>query len=384
MNFEPNRAGRFPRNEIISLLDVNRRYNLAESTSQDLTFGELVALAGGLSALENLNLGYGSSAGSPRLRAGIAGLTGVDAQDVITMPGAAHGLFLLGMELCGPGDEAAIASPCFSPSRDALAGTGVTLRECRLAFDDGYRLTAQALAPHLNSRTRLVSLATPQNPSGVRTPLHELQAIAEMVRRLAPQAYLFIDETYREATYGEEPTPESAARLGPNVVTGASVSKAYGAPGLRIGWLTVPDVGLRERLTIAKMNSVISCSPLDETLAAIVIENRDQVLQPRRKLLAGGRDMVKTWVASRSDRLEWVEPDGGALCCLRLRPSVFDREGVRQFWAALPDAELQLGDGAWFGESSSVFRLGFGYLPPERLSAALAALSTVLDKLARP
>ena len=99
---EPKWTGRFPRNEIISLLDVNRRYNLAESTSQDLTFGEIVALAGGLAALENLKMGYGSSAGLARLRAGIASLTGVDEGDVITMQGAALGLFLLGWSYAAP------------------------------------------------------------------------------------------------------------------------------------------------------------------------------------------------------------------------------------------------------------------------------------------
>ena len=379
---EPKWTGRFPRNEIISLLDVNRRYNLAESTSQDLTFGEIVALAGGLTALENLKMGYGSSAGLARLRAGIASLTGVAEGDVITMQGAALGLFLLGMELCSPGDEAVIVTPCFPPSRDSLAATGVTLRECRLSFEDGYRLTAQSLEPLLNSRTRLVSIATPQNPSGVRTPLPELRMIAETMRRLAPEAYLFIDETYRDATYGDEPLPGSAALLGPRVITGASVSKAYGAPGLRVGWLTVRDAGLRERLTIAKMNTVISCSPLDETLAAVVIENRGRILEQRRELLAAGRSSVMEWVANQNRHVEWVKPDGGALCCLRLNPSIFDGESVRRFWAALPDAGLQLGDGAWFGESSSVFRLGFGYLPIKVLPAALAALSAVIDKVA--
>lgn len=376
-------AGRFPRNEIISLLDINRRYNLAESTSQDLTFGEIVDLAGGLTALENLKMGYGSSAGLTRLRAGIANLTGVDPSDVITMQGTALGLFLLGMELCSPGDEAVIITPCFPPSRDSLVGTGVKLREYRLSFEDGYRLTAKSLEPFLNSRTRLVSIATPQNPSGVQTPLSELGMIAETMRRLAPKAYLFIDETYRDATYGDEPSPVSAALLGPHVITGASVSKAYGAPGLRVGWLTVRDVGLRERLTIAKMNTVISGSPLDETLAAVVIENRDRILKPRRKLLAAGRNNVMEWIASQNRRVEWVKPDGGALCCLRLSPATFDDEGVRRFWAALPDAGLQLGDGAWFGESSSVFRLGFGYLPIEVLPAALTALSSAIDQIAQ-
>jgi DNA-binding transcriptional MocR family regulator len=152
---------------------------------------------------------------------------------------------------------------------------------------------------------------------------------------------------------------------------------------LRAGWLTVQDAGLRERLTVAKMNIVISGSPLDETLAAALIENRDRILKPRRTLLAAGRTKVEEWVASQSGRVDWVEPEGGALCCLRLSPAAFDGEGIRRFWAALPDAGLQLGDGVWFGETSAVFRLGFGYLPIETLPAALAALSGVIEKVAR-
>src|SRR5450432_630276 len=127
--------GRFPRNEIISLLDINRRFNLAESTAQDLTFDQVIAFAGGVAALNELKMGYGSSAGLPRLRAAVAALTGVDSDEVITTQGTALGLFLLAFELCRPGDEAVIVTPCFPPSRDALIGTGIIVRECRVAFD---------------------------------------------------------------------------------------------------------------------------------------------------------------------------------------------------------------------------------------------------------
>jgi aspartate/methionine/tyrosine aminotransferase len=377
-------SGRFPRNEIISLLDVNRRYNLAESTAQDLTFGEMIDLAGGMAALGDLKMGYGSSAGLPRLRSAVAALTGVEADDVIATQGAALGLFLLATELCRPGDEAIVAAPCFPPSRDSLIGAGVILRECRLTFEGGYRLTAKSLEPSLNRRTRLVSIASPQNPSGVRTPLAEIGAILALMRSEAPDAYLFVDETYRDATYGEECPPASAAALDERIITGASVSKAHGAPGLRVGWLTVRDVSLRERLTVAKMNIVISGSPLNETLAAAVLENRDRILKARRGLLAAGLQSVAEWVASQKGRVEWVKPDGGALCCLRLSPAAFDAEGVRRFWAALPNAELQLGDGAWFGESSAILRLGFGYLPIAVLPAALNALSSAVEKTAQP
>jgi aspartate/methionine/tyrosine aminotransferase len=377
---ESNWQGRFPQNEIISLLDVNRRYNLAESTAQDLTFGEILDLAGGPSALGKLKMGYGSSAGLPRLRAEIAALTGVQPEEVVTTQGAALGLFILAFELCRAGDEAVIATPCFPPARDALVGAGVALRECRLTFDQGFKLTAGALEPLLNERTKLVSIANPQNPSGVATSLAEIKAILELMRRKAPEARLFVDETYRDATYGDGAAPQSAATLDEAIVTGGSVSKAHGAPGLRVGWLTIREPKLRERLATAKMNLVISGSPLDETLAAAILENREKILSVRRNLLLNGLSQVASWIERQNGLIEWVKPDGGALCCLRLNPNVFDEARVEAFWSALPQAGLQIGDGAWFGESSAVLRLGFGYLPIDVLPAALAALSKAVAR----
>lgn len=381
---ESGGQGRFPRNEIISLLDVNRQYNLAESTAQDLTFAEIMDLVGGAAALGKLKMGYGSSAGLPQLRAQIAAVTGVTPEDVVTTQGTALALFLLAFELCRPGDEAVIVTPCFPPARDSLMGAGVTLRECRLAFDRGYRLTADLLAPLLNERTRLVSIASPQNPSGIRISAAEIESILQLMRRKAPAARLFVDETYRDATYGDEAPPPSAAALDDRIITGGSVSKAHGAPGLRVGWLTLRDPALHERLTIAKMNIVISGSPLDETLAAAVLANREKVLSARRHLLAAGLSQVAAWVDSHRSFVDWVKPDGGALCCLRLKPDVFDGPAIDRFWSALPQADLQIGNGAWFGESSAILRLGFGYLPIDVLPAALAALSKAVEAAARP
>jgi aspartate/methionine/tyrosine aminotransferase len=376
-------AGRFPPNDIITLLDVNRRFNLAESTAQDLTFGELLGLAGGPAAVSGLKLGYGSSAGLLRLRQVIAEQTGVTADEVVVTQGTALGLFLLAFELARPGDEVVVTTPCFPPSRETLVGTGVTLREARLSFDDNYRVTVSAIEPHLSERTRLVSLASPQNPNGVCTSIDEISAVWEIMRRRAPHAYLFVDETYRDAIYGSAKPLPSAANLDARVITGGSVSKAHGAPGLRTGWLTVRDPPLRQRLIVAKMNLVISGSPLDETLAAVILEKRDSILAPRRKLLSEGVAITADWVEREAKKVEWVRPGAGALCCIRLRPTVFDPVRVSRFWSLLPQAELQLGDGTWFGETSSVFRLGFGYLPIQELPKALSALSSAITDCVR-
>lgn len=373
--------GRFPYNEIISLLDVNRPFNLAESTSQDLTVGDVLDLAG-LETLRGLKLGYGRSAGSAELREEIAKACQVPAEHIVTTQGTALGLFLLAFETCRPGDEAVLVTPCFPPSRDCLLGAGVTVREVRLRFEDDYRLDVNALAACLSPKTKLISLASPQNPSGVRTPRATVEKILALLEARAPQAILFLDETYREATYDDEAVPDSFAGMHPRIVTGASVSKALGAPGLRTGWLTVADADLRSRLVVAKMNTVISGSVLDEALATALLRNRETVLAPRRRLLAAGLAELAAWCEAERQRIEWIRPDGGALCCLRLRAATFDTAAVARFWELLPRHELQLASGAWFGESDRVLRLGFGYLPPGRLGPALSALSTVLDTAA--
>ena len=373
--------GRFPYNEIISLLDVDRPFNLAESTSQDLTVGELLDLAG-LDRIRGLKLGYGTSAGSMALREEIARVCKVLPEQVVTTQGTALGLFLLAFEACRASDEAVLATPCFPLSRDTLRGAGVDVREVKMTFENGYRLDPDRLGAALTGKTRLVSIASPQNPSGVQASRTDIDQLLAVMRERSPQALLFIDETYREASYGDAAVAESLAAIDPRIVTGASVSKALGAPGLRTGWLTVADADLRSRLVVAKMNTVISGSVLDETLATVLLQHREQVLAPRRQVLASALDKLATWCDGERARIEWVRPDAGALCCLRLHKDAFNAAAVARFWELLPRHDLQLACGTWFGESDRAFRLGFGYLPPERLGPALSVLSTALDAAA--
>jgi aspartate/methionine/tyrosine aminotransferase len=373
----PKWEGRFPYNEIISLLDVNRTFNLAESTSQDLTVGELMDLAG-LANIRDLKLGYGTSTGAVMLRDAIADVAQVPADHVITTQGTALGLFLLAFELCREGDEAVLATPCFPPSRDTLLGLGVKVREVPLSFDNGYRMDFDRLKESLSARTKLVSFASPQNPSGVQIPHEVVKQILALLDRHAPQAVLFVDETYREAAYGSTAAMASVASLDPRIVTGSSVSKALGAPGLRTGWLTVPQATLRARLAVAKMNIVLSGSVLDEVLAAALLRNRADVLAPRRYQLSKALKDLEDWRYAERHRVAWVRPDAGALCCLRLNADAFNDICVSRFWELLPGRDLQLAPGLWFGESSRVFRLGFGYLPADRLRPALDALSQVM------
>ncbi|WP_164868004.1 pyridoxal phosphate-dependent aminotransferase [Rhodovarius crocodyli] len=355
------------------------RFNLAESTVRSLRLEELLLFAETGSGLLDLPLDYGDRAGLPALREVLAAQSGVAPDAVVTLPGTMLGLHLLARRLCRAGGEALLVTPCYGPSRTVLDQAGVVVRTARLLFEEGYRPDIARIAAMLRHETRLVVLADPNNPSGVRMPREAVQALLGAMARRAPRAVLFIDETYREATYGPEPAP-SAACLGPRVVTAGSLSKAHGAPGLRIGWLTVPDAPLREELAAAKEALILSGSVLDETLAAALLARPEGLLAERRHALAHALDMVTCWQADHAPLLEMVRPEAGALCCLRLNPARVGPQAVMRFWAALPQKELRLAPGPWFGEAPGVFRLGFGHLPPAALAAALRALSRVLEE----
>jgi hypothetical protein len=355
-----------------ALIDTPVRYDLAESTSPPLSLGDLTDPA----ALADLPLGYSTSRGDGRLRALIAEGAGVAAEQVLVTVGAIEAMFLLAQATCSPGDQVVLATPCFPPARTVPEGLGARVDVVPLSFDDGYRLPLARLSAALTPHTRLVSLASPQNPSGVRFTERELRGLLAAVHERAPEAVVLIDETYRESTYGDAPTPRSVATLSPRIVTCSSLSKAHGAPGLRLGWLTTTDADLYERLREAKFLTTIACSAVDEFLAVRVLRQGAEILRPRAERGRQALDELLRW--TRDQPVDIVVPDGGALCCLRLSADRYPDDAVPAFYARLEEYGTRVARGSWFGEHDRVFRLGFGHLAAEDFTAALDCLSTAL------
>ena len=372
---------RFPANDIISLVGAAPRHDLGESVGPDLRLAEL--LDGSQPDVGDMRLGYGTAEGDPRLRQAIADLHGVGPDDVVTTVGGMHALFLLAFILCDRGDEAVTTAPLFPLARNALEVVGAQVRTLPLCFDRGYQPDLAELRGLLSTRTRLVSLASPQNPSGVAIAPKTLHDILALMAEICPQAHLLVDETYREAAYGDAPAATTAVALSAKVISIASLSKCHGAPGLRLGWAITRDRALREQLVLGKFNTVISCSPLDETLALKVLGQREQIIGERRRRLADGLARTSAWVQENRTLVDWVRPDAGALCCVRLNPSAFDEVAARRFYDALPGNGVRVGNGVWFGDETRVFRLGFGLLPAPDLDAALKALGSALRQATR-
>ncbi len=366
----------FPRNDIVSLTDEQPQHELGESYGPDLRLSDLLT-----PELGELELGYGTAYGDLRLRTAIADAHGVQPDQVVITVGGMHAIFLLAFLLADRGGQVVTTAPLFPLARNAYESVGADVRVIPLSFDSGYRLTAEDVRAQLTPETRLVSLATPQNPSGVAvTPLRE---IVDAMAEICPGAYLMVDETYRTAAYGDDPVAGTAVHLGPKVVSVASLSKCHGAAGLRIGWLISTDADLVDQVVTAKFNTVVSAAPLTEALAVRVFELEDEILAVRRQRLADGLAATERWVQDNSAVVEWIRPDAGALCCVRLRPDAFDAAAVDRFYEAAAAEGVRVANGNWFGDEARVFRLGFGFPPPNDLKVALDALTTALRQARR-
>ena len=218
-------------------------------------------------------------------------------------------------------------------------------------------------------------MTCPHNPTGTMMPWANLEWLADLARER--NCVLLVDETYRDLTYGT-PYP-TAASLGPQVIAVSSLSKAYGTPGLRLGWLITQDTALYDRFLAAKEQIGICGSVVDERLGIAVLETRDPWLAESGRRNLARRQIVSDWIAEEP-RMEWVEPAGGVVCFPRMTVGPgfdFDR-----FYRSLLDRYgTYVGPGHWFEMPKRYMRIGFAWPTEAELRAGLKGISAAMTGL---
>jgi aspartate/methionine/tyrosine aminotransferase len=341
----------------------NIRNNLSESSIRDQSLSDL-----GLT-IPDLTLLYGEHRGSRRLRELIvADQAGLTAADVLITGGAATALFIISTALLGTSDHLVVVRPNYATNLETPRAIGCSIKIMDLRFESGFRLDFAELAEAITPQTRLVSVTCPHNPSGVMFTAEELRQLVALTA--ARGCYLLVDETYRDLSY-DGPLPLAAA-LGPHVISVASLSKAYGIPGIRIGWLITHDPKLQEIFLAAKEQISICGSVVDEWIAEQTLAKRSELLLPTLAEMRKRRQLVSDWIR-QEPLLEWVAPQGGVVCFPRMKadPSTFYRR-------LLENHGTYVGPGHWFEMPDTFFRLGYGWPTREELEAGLNAISQAL------
>lgn len=340
--------------------------NLSESSVADRRLSDLTGLR-----LDDLLLCYGDHLGDPVLREAVAaGGPGLHPDDVLVMAGAAAALFATATSLLEPGDHAVVVRTNYATNLETPRAIGADLDVVDLAFDDGWRLDVDRLASRVRPQvTKLISVTCPHNPTGTMLDLPTLHALVELAERSG--AVLLVDETYRDLTHGSQ--LPMAATLSPRAISVSSMSKAYGLPGLRVGWAVCRDPKLAETLLAAKEQMFICGATLDEAIAGSVLGDRERILNP---ILAEVRDrlgIVRAWLHGQNP-FEWVEPSGGVVGLVRFEPG-FAVDTDRFYDVLLSEYGTYVGPGRWFELDDRHFRLGFGWPTEHELRAGLDALS---------
>ena len=325
--------------------------------------------------LDELLLCYGDHLGDPLLREAVAaGGEDLSPSDVLVTAGAAAALFCVATTLLEPGDHAVVVRTNYATNLETPRAIGADLDVVDLSYDDGWRLDVAEVAERVrDGSTRLISVTQPHNPTGATFDRGTLDGLVDLAERAG--AVLLVDETYRDLTH-DQALP-LAATLSPSVLSVSSMSKAYGLPGLRIGWVVGRDARLMERVLAAKEQVLICGATLDEHIAGSVLAARSEVLPP---ILADVRErlgLVRAWLAGQST-FEWVEPSGGVVGLVRFRPEV-EVDTDRFYETLLAEHGTYVGPGHWFELDDRYFRLGYGWPSRDELRAGLAGLLAAAD-----
>jgi aspartate/methionine/tyrosine aminotransferase len=344
--------------------------NLAESSMTDRVLGHL-----GLDIdIGKTVLLYGDHRGHPGLRALLAEEGGVAIDQVLLTPGAAGALFIVSTTLLGAGDHLVVLRPNYATNIETPRAIGCDISFVDLSFERGWQYDADQIAAAMTPRTRLVSITTPHNPTGTVLDRTALSAIASLVE--ARGAYLLVDETYRDLSAAA--ALPFATTLNDRVISVASLSKAYGLPGLRLGWLMTRNRALNEKFLAAKEQIIICGAVLDEEIGYRVYLRRSEELPRIAAEVGRGRAAVREWMA-REPRMEWVEPAGGVVSFPRIRSG--SGVDVPRFYQLLTDEyKTWVGPGHWFEQDDRYMRVGFGWPRPSELAAGLSNVSAALVK----
>lgn len=294
--------------------EFNARHHMTASDSQTIAMSELLAFADDedRAAWEGLTLGYTETYGAPALRAAIAATyQGLSAADILCFAGAEEGLYCAMLALLGPDDHAIVTVPNYQSMETlpvTIAGqvTGVSLRP-----ENNWRLDIADVRAALKPNTRLIAVNFPNNPTGAIADQQTFRALAALSDERG--IHLFSDEVYRGLERDASLRLPQAAELFERGISLNVMSKAYGLPGLRIGWIACRDHALIERMEKMKHYLSICNSRPSEVLATIALKARATLLDRNRALCAANLEKLGAFFAEFPDLYEWRAPDGGCV-----------------------------------------------------------------------
>ncbi|MDH6233121.1 aspartate/methionine/tyrosine aminotransferase [Mesorhizobium soli] len=342
--------------------EFKARHHLTASDAQSLSLKELLAMAteAERGAFENLWLGYTETHGAPELREAIAETyQRQSAKNILCFAGAEEGIYIANHVLLEKTDHAIVVTPNYQ------AAETIPLAICDVSGvgldpDNDWDLDLDRIAAAIRPNTKLIHINFPHNPTGKIIARETLEGLIDLCRRHG--IWLFSDEVYRSLGPKPERQLPQVADLYERGLSLNVMSKAYGLPGLRIGWIATTDERLLGKMERMKHYLSICNSAPSERLAIIALRNREQILARNNMLVRSNLVLLKEFFDEFPALFEWREPDGG---CVGY-PRYVGEGSVDEFTTDLVEQAgvLLLPSGIYKSDLGQVptdrFRIGFG------------------------
>jgi aspartate/methionine/tyrosine aminotransferase len=369
----------FAMERLQSIWENQVAWNVSESGVEPLRLEELALTEEDRSAVFRQALGYTQTNGTIELRSLIAAqYPGATADHVEVTNGGSEANFITLWHLLDRGNEIVMMTPNYMQASGIARAFGARVRPWPLRVShDGSRWEPdfEALESAVSRATKIIFICNPNNPTGARLTSSELDRICTIAGQVG--AWVIADEIYRGAELDAVLTPTTWGRYERVVVT-SGLSKAYGLPGLRIGWIVCPP-SLAQTLWGVHDYTTIAPGALSDVLARIALSpaGRARLLARTQGIIRSNYALVRAWLDARNGTFEHVPPEAGAIVFARYHHDVnstalVERLRLEQSVLAVPGDHFDM---------DRHLRIGFGS-HPELLAGALTRIAELMDSIA--
>lgn len=330
---------------------------LSASDCEALTLQQLLNLAdpAGLELWQSLGLGYTESPGHPELRSEICRMYQKITSENVLVTVPEEGILLALSAILKPGDQAIVLSPCYQSLSELPAALGATAVAWPLRAGSQWSLDLEELAAKITPRTRLLIVNFPHNPTGYLPIAADWHRLVELAR--CYNLYLFSDEMYWQLEVDPGNRLEPAVDLYEKGISLCGLSKSFGLPGLRIGWLASRDETLLGNCSRLKDYTTICSSAPSEILAIIALRAKERIIRRNLELVRDNIRLATEFFGEYPSSFRWIPPQAGSVAFPELTASLpvtdFCRDVVER-------KSLMILPGTVYDVPGNHFRVGLG------------------------
>ncbi len=340
-----------------TLYEFSAKHSLCNSDCEAMSIGELLSLEeGAKDKFDNLWLGYTETKGHPELRRDISAIYDkINSENLLVCSGAQEPIFLFSKAMLSSKDEVIVQTPCYQSLQSIPESIGCKVNRWEVIYkDEKPTYDIDELKSMISSHTKIIYLNTPHNPTGFHFSKEQQLAIVELAR--ANNIVIFCDEVYRELEHHSEYMIPSIADVYENGVAVGVMSKSYGLPGLRIGWLASKNSKILEKVAILKEYTTICNAAPSEFLAGVALRNRKKILARNLQIVLNNLPFYDAFFDKYSDLFSWYKPNAGPIAFVKMK---FDNDDMAFAEQALKEKKLLLLPGEIY-DFKGYFRIGFG------------------------